>query len=801
MTVLPTPEFPPMSTWNPASMSARRRNLIRVESMVGTIRLKNGSSFLYVKDGTDLSQCTQAPGGGGREGEPKAAQELAGEAVELGEGGVVEVASYGPDESEDEEVVEHAREVVPRHPVTLPQQRVEEVEHAAHKVDVSRDDILLALPPHEHQRRVHGLVEQILHLLLALGEPLGEDERGPGGDQRLPAEIDGLQVDHAAATDGSGGGDGQVVDLELHGHGGRKFDALAVVKAQRLVVVEDSVHGFNPDGVDWAIAVDPLLGGVALGHRIARLPHDGGDDPVSPLEGQEVELAVELSHGDGLGVQRVPVDSLEALHPVLPHLGEGAGEGGGDRRLADGRDADKHDAMADDHGLLLRHQLLLDVRLDRPVVDCGDLDAGEEVAEDGFEEGDVVGEELGDIGVAEGADERHVLDHVRVGSLQLPRHHQHRLHRAHPKVVVVLRGDLLGGEAVHGRLLAGQREGVAKALGEEHDLGDEGIVGDHHRHGPEERFEVVRQLGPPGVPGIHRDEAAVVPVEPDELPEELEALGVGLERVADGHDLLGDHRQHLDVDPVELVEAGPRSCLRQARKELLHHLVVQPVRAVEHNHRHRQRLPQVLNRLRLARPCWARRSSSEQEVERACQSHEALVGEGGDDEAGDDPEVLPAVEEHGVGLPHHHPVLLADALLVPVVPQLADPGKVRDGGHLVGDEPLGDVPGVYVDDDEVGHDRTLDVGKVMADDADHLVDLLDRVLLEVDQAARVAPVCDGVDGNGGQAGPGLLVDGGDGGGGELEEPGLSDFVAVRGPRLDDRTSRIRRSWEPWPRAG
>lgn len=42
--------------------------------------------------------------------------------------------------------------------------------------------------------------------------------------------------------------------------------------------------------------------------------------------------------------------------------------------------------------------------------------------------------------------------------------------------------------------------------------------------------------------------------------------------VADGDELLGDDRQHLDVDAVELVKAAPRPRLSQTTEEPPHHL-------------------------------------------------------------------------------------------------------------------------------------------------------------------------------------------------------------------------------------
>lgn len=39
-----------------------------------------------------------------------------------------------------------------------------------------------------------------------------------------------------------------------------------------------------------------------------------------------------------------------------------------------------------------------------------------------------------------------------------------------------------------------------------------------------------------------------------------------------GDELLGDHRQHLDVDTVELVKAAPGARLSQSAEEAAHHL-------------------------------------------------------------------------------------------------------------------------------------------------------------------------------------------------------------------------------------
>ena len=66
------------------------------------------------------------------------------------------------------------------------------------------------------------------------------------------------------------------------------------------------------------------------------------------------------------------------------------------------------------------------------------------------------------------------------------------------------------------------------------------------------------------------------------------------EGILDAEELLSHHTQHLNVDAVELIKAGPGAGLSQAGKELAHEAVVQPLTAVEHHTICAQRLAQVL---------------------------------------------------------------------------------------------------------------------------------------------------------------------------------------------------------------
>lgn len=78
-----------------------------------------------------------------------------------------------------------------------------------------------------------------------------------------------------------------------------------------FVVVQNSVHVFNPNGIHGPIKHDPLAI-LRQGGRL--LPEGVGQDAVGPLVAHLVEAPVQLPHGDGLGV-----DDL-VLHGKLPHL-------------------------------------------------------------------------------------------------------------------------------------------------------------------------------------------------------------------------------------------------------------------------------------------------------------------------------------------------------------------------------------------------------------------------------------------------------------------------------------------------
>ena len=54
-------------------------------------------------------------------------------------------------------------------------------------------------------------------------------------------------------------------------------------------------------------------------------------------------------------------------------------------------------------------------------------------------------------------------------------------------------------------------------------------------------------------------------------------------RALDVHDLLRHHREHLEINAIELIEARPGAAAHDAFEKLAHGEEVKPVTAVEHD--------------------------------------------------------------------------------------------------------------------------------------------------------------------------------------------------------------------------
>eukprot|EP00976_Prorocentrum_cordatum_P087389 1186881-Prorocentrum_minimum.AAC.1 len=300
----------------------------------------------------------------------------------------------------------------------------------------------------------------------------------------------GEELLHAVGAPGDGGGrgDSQVGALKDHAHGGGHLDDLAVHEAELLVVVQHGVHVLNPDGVHGPVEHDPLAVRGGVGRSVAE---EHRQHTVGPLVADHVKLAVELPHGDGLGVE---AEDLHCLHdgprdPRRLHVRQRAGQHAVTAGLP--REGLTHDHKAVAHhnhlkqldglaqevrrGLkVLLRAVLGDVPGEVRVVRLREHHSGEEVAHDAVKERDVH--------VDDGPQHQHVLVLVGVGALQVAGSAQHGNHGAHAVVVVVLRGELLRAQLVGGHDLLRALARLEVAEGVEDDLADHGVVRHHHRH-------------------------------------------------------------------------------------------------------------------------------------------------------------------------------------------------------------------------------------------------------------------------------------------------------------------------------
>mmetsp|Transcript_19775 Transcript_19775/g.50211 ORF Transcript_19775/g.50211 Transcript_19775/m.50211 type:complete len:216 (-) Transcript_19775:5468-6115(-) len=126
-----------------------------------------------------------------------------------------------------------------------------------------------------------------------------------------------LHVDDAHAGDSGGRGDSQILHLKDDVHARRHSDDLAGHETQLLVVVQNRVHGFDPQRVHRPIKDEPLpVLPPQLRELLDAVAVEGAKDAVRPLVRVLVELAVELAHGDRLGVALRNPDPVELLEVV-----------------------------------------------------------------------------------------------------------------------------------------------------------------------------------------------------------------------------------------------------------------------------------------------------------------------------------------------------------------------------------------------------------------------------------------------------------------------------------------------------
>mmetsp|Transcript_31776 Transcript_31776/g.82220 ORF Transcript_31776/g.82220 Transcript_31776/m.82220 type:complete len:233 (-) Transcript_31776:523-1221(-) len=185
-----------------------------------------------------------------------------------------------------------------------------------------------------------------------LREGLLRKSRAPSTNNRLPAEVTRCQVDHAAARDGGGGGDLQVLYFEEHAHGPIQLDTLAVRETERHIVVKDCVHVLDPDGVDVPVVQNVPAARLVGRVRQVHLAEYFRQQAVGPVACRWIKHTVQLVRRNGLRVQRQQV-RWQAESLLL-----GTSQGIQADGFATASRPDDHRGVACEHRLVELHDLV-----------------------------------------------------------------------------------------------------------------------------------------------------------------------------------------------------------------------------------------------------------------------------------------------------------------------------------------------------------------------------------------------------------------------------------------------------------
>ena len=83
--------------------------------------------------------------------------------------------------------------------------------------------------------------------------------------------------------------------------------------------------------------------------------------------------------------------------------------------------------------------------------------------------------------------------------------------------------------------------GVLKPFCEEHDLGNHGVVRNHHANGSKQALQVIRKLCPASITRVHRDEDSEIAFDWQKFALYLYLSSLLLEAHSDREQLLGNH--------------------------------------------------------------------------------------------------------------------------------------------------------------------------------------------------------------------------------------------------------------------
>ena len=179
---------------------------------------------------------------------------------------------------------------------------------------------------------------------------------------------------------------------------------------------------------------------------------------------------------------------------------------------------------------------------------------------------------------------------------------------------MILLRKLFRGQLVELDHFGGKFGSLLKAFAEEHDFCDQLVIRDHHGNWSEEHLEIIRELHSAFVTGIHCDKNSTVLLENSIFAIEEEFLLLRDFGLLDVDELLSNYRKNFRIDPIELVETAPSSCLDETREELGQHLVLELAAAIIRRAESAASFSQILRAFRLSCACRSRWSSPELDI-------------------------------------------------------------------------------------------------------------------------------------------------------------------------------------------
>eukprot|EP00962_Isochrysis_galbana_P004359 scaffold1202_cov110-Isochrysis_galbana.AAC.9 len=183
-------------------------------------------------------------------------------------------------------------------------------------------------------------------------------------------------------------------------------------------------------------------------------------------------------------------------------------------------------------------------------------------------------------------------------------------------------------ERVEARKSLRELRRVFEPGGHELDPADDLQVGQQHHHAAKVRLQVFRKLFAARALWVHSDEnAALLAHSGDRAIGEMDRRHALTQRREYAAHLLGNHRDDVKVEAVELVEARPAARLRQTLEDGAHRAAIHLCGAVHRDDVLAESVAHVLHGLGLARGRRASGCAPQKHPERLRESDEAAIGE------------------------------------------------------------------------------------------------------------------------------------------------------------------------------